>query len=109
MVARTGRREAPRGNLGPYRERMAQVIERVRRAELQIAQAKELEELDMGRTALQQALAEMQHLIRMAKRERGIELRSIEESESRYREMVRGFGGRAGAPRQGAATAEREG
>lgn len=83
-----------------YRARMQNALERMRLAEMQIAQAKELEELDMGRTALQQAFAEVQHLIRAAKRERGIPVRAVGDSEEIYRSVVDTIAGRRG---QGAA------
>ncbi len=71
-----------------YRERMYRALDRMRTAELQIAQATDLEDLDMGRTALKQAFAEVQHIIRSAKREQGIPLRSIGESEAIYQKIM---------------------
>lgn len=98
-------RDALSGRRGPervdYRARMQAALERVRIAELQIAQATEIEELDMGRTALQQAFAEVQHLIRAAKRERGIPLRPIGESEAIHRQVVDTIAGRRGGDGRG--------
>lgn len=74
--------------LRQYRELMQAALERVRLAELQIAQATELDELDMGRTALQQAYAEVQHLIRAAKREQGIPVRGVGESEEIHQQVL---------------------
>lgn len=71
-----------------YRARMRATLEKVRMAELQIAESTSLEELDMGRAALQVAHAELQHLIRAAKRERGLEVRSVQEAEELHRQLV---------------------
>ncbi|HEY8346741.1 MAG TPA: hypothetical protein VIL07_05610 [Symbiobacteriaceae bacterium] len=66
---------------------MQQTLQRIRTAELQMQQATSLEELDIARTALQSAQAELQQLIRAAKRERGITLRPIAETEELHRNL----------------------
>lgn len=85
---------APARRLSPHYERMQAALARLRNAELQIAQATTIEDLDIGRTALAQATAEVQHVIRMAKRERGIPLRSTEETEAIHRALLDRVAGR---------------
>ena len=72
-----------------YADRMLTAVGKVRTAELQVGQATTLDELDLGRCALQQAHAEIQHLIRSAKRELGIPVRDIGESEAMYLRLMR--------------------
>lgn len=86
-------------------------LAKLRAAEEQIAQAATLEELDRGRGALAVARAEVQHLVRLAKAERGIPLRSVEETEALYRALLERLAGRRAPPsgadgRPGAAEAE---
>jgi hypothetical protein len=68
-------------------ERMRELLHRIRTAERQIQEATSLEELDIGRATLIAAHAEMQQLIRIAKRERGIALRPIAETEELHRNL----------------------
>lgn len=77
-----------------YVARMRDALEKVRTAELQIAQAGTLEELDLGRSALQQARAEVQHIIRAAKREQGLPLRTISDCEDLHRQLQERLFGR---------------
>lgn len=67
---------------------MQQALGRVRMAEVQISEASSLEELDLGRTALQQAYAEVQHVVRAAKRDLGIPLRTIDECTSMHQRLI---------------------
>lgn len=80
------------GRSGPvfhqYQERMRVAVEKVHTAQLQVRQATSIEELDLGRSALQQAYAEIQHLVRSAKRECGIPLRDVSETESMYQQLM---------------------
>lgn len=70
-----------------YRNQMLEVLTRIRLAELQIQEATSLEELDVGRATLLAAKAEVQRLIRSAKRDRGLSLRPIAETEAIHRNM----------------------
>jgi hypothetical protein len=60
--------------------------------ELHLREATTLEELDIGRSVLLSARAELQQLIRTAKRERGIALRPIAETEQTYQNMLKQMG-----------------
>lgn len=71
-----------------YYVRMRAALDHIRMAELQLAQATSLEEFDLGRSALQQAHAEVQHIVRQAKRDLGLPLRPIQECEEMHRQMV---------------------
>jgi len=71
----------------PYEEMMDDALRRVRLAELQIREARSVEELDIGRSTLQAAWADVQAIVRTAKRDRGVPLRSIEETETLFRKM----------------------
>lgn len=71
----------------PYEEMMDDALRRVRLAELQIREARSVEELDIGRSTLQAAWAEVQSIIRTAKRDRGLTVRTIEETESMFQKM----------------------
>lgn len=66
---------------------MAATLQRMRLAELQIREATTLEDLDIGRSALLACQAEIQQLIRSAKRERGMTLRPIAETEEMHRNL----------------------
>jgi len=70
-----------------YQFMMREALRRIRMAELQIQEATSLEELDLGRSALLSGWAEVQQLVRAAKRERGISVRPIAEIEQRHRDM----------------------
>lgn len=87
-----------------YQRRMRQALSRIRLAELQIQEATSLEELDIARSELQSGFAEVQQLVRSAKRDRGIALRTIAENEEIHRNlrqtMQRGSGGQHGAKRR---------
>lgn len=82
---------------------MKAALSRVETARQMMREARTLEELDLARSALQQAQAEVQHVIRTAKRERGVALRPIAETEKVYRTLwERLKGGRSrGAASQG--------
>lgn len=66
---------------------MQSALERVETARQMLREARSLEELDLARAALQQAQAEVQHVIRSAKRERGVALRPIAETERAYQNL----------------------
>jgi len=70
-----------------YQILMHEALRRIRMAELQIQEATSLEELDLGRSALLSGWAEVQQLVRTAKREKGISVRPIAEIEERHRNM----------------------
>lgn len=70
-----------------YQEMMRKALSRIRMAELQIQEATSLEELDIGRSSLQAGWAEVQQLVRTAKRDRGITVRPIAETEELHRNM----------------------
>lgn len=77
-----------RGERGPSdQELMQDALRRVRTAELQLQEATSLEELDIARAALQSCHAELQQLIRTVKRDRGITLRPIAETEEMHRNL----------------------
>ncbi|HWI66043.1 MAG TPA: hypothetical protein VNT75_29795 [Symbiobacteriaceae bacterium] len=75
------------GDRNNYQQMMRETLVRIRLAELQIQEATSLEELDLGRSALLAGWAEVQQLIRTAKREKGITLRPISETEELHRNM----------------------
>ncbi|WP_374711631.1 hypothetical protein [Symbiobacterium terraclitae] len=78
---------------------MRAALQRVENARQMFREARTLEELDLARSALQQAQAEVQHVIRLAKRERGIALMPISETEQAYRRLWdRIKGGYSNAP-----------
>lgn len=66
---------------------MKDALHRVRLAELQIREATTLEDLDIGRSSLLAAWAEVQQLVRTAKRERGIAVRPVAETEELHRNL----------------------
>lgn len=70
-----------------YHLMMREALTRIRMAELQIQEATSLEELDLGRSALLAGWAEVQQLVRTAKRDRGITVRPISETEELHRNM----------------------
>ncbi len=70
-----------------YQALMEDALRRVRVAELQIKEATAVEDLDIGRSALLAAWAEVQQLIRTAKRDRGISLRPVAETEEMHRKL----------------------
>ena len=70
-----------------YEEMMTEALRRVRLSELQIRESRSVEELDIGRSTLQAAWADVQSIVRTAKRDRGIPLRSVEETEGLFRQM----------------------
>jgi hypothetical protein len=75
-----------------YEAQMDEALERLRLAERLIQEAGTLEDLDIGRTILQSAQAEVSQLIRLAKQERGIAVRPIEEIEERYNQLLHQMG-----------------
>lgn len=81
---------------------MKAALSRVETARQMMREARTLEELDLARSALQQAQAEVQHVIRSAKRERGVALRPIAETEQVYRTLWERLKG--GRDSRGAAT-----
>jgi hypothetical protein len=66
---------------------MQSALQRVEIARQMMREARTLEELDLARSALQQAQAEVQHVIRLAKRDRGIALKPIAETEQAYQRL----------------------
>jgi hypothetical protein len=70
-----------------YQEMMRDALTRIRMAELQIKEATSLEELDLGRSALLSGWAEVQQLVHTAKRDRGIPVRPISDTEELHRNM----------------------
>ncbi|MFZ5815151.1 MAG: hypothetical protein ACOY93_07585 [Bacillota bacterium] len=70
-----------------YPQLMREALDRVTSAERMLREASSLEQLDLARSAYQSAQAEVQQVIRAAKRERGIALRPIAETEELYRKM----------------------
>lgn len=70
-----------------HRSLMRSALERVETARQMMREARSLEELDLARAALQQAQAEVQHVIRSAKRERGVTVRPIAETERAYQNL----------------------
>nr|PZN73737.1 MAG: hypothetical protein DIU55_02280 [Bacillota bacterium] len=80
---------------------MKAALARVETARQMMREARTLEELDLARSALQQAQAEVQHVIRTAKREQGVALRPIAETEEVYRtlwERLKGRSSRSAGP-----------
>lgn len=70
-----------------YQALMRQALDRVDGAERMLREASTLEHLDLARSDLQAGRAQVQQVIRQAKRERGITLRSVTETEEIYRKM----------------------
>lgn len=70
-----------------YQRLMKEALYRVGMAEHMLQEAGSLEQLDLARSAMQSAQAEVQQVIRLAKRERGIALRPIAETEELHRKM----------------------
>lgn len=79
--------EVQSGHNPEYHDMMREALRRIRMAELQIQEATSLEELDLGRSSLMAGWAEVQQLVRTAKRDRGISLRPISETEELHRNM----------------------
>ncbi len=80
----------PGGNPGDrpdYARLMREALNRVHTAELLIQEAATLEQLDVARSAYLSAQAEVQQVIRAAKRECGIAVRPIAETEEIHRNM----------------------
>lgn len=79
----------PRADRGrpEYQKLMREALERIHAAEQMMREAHSLEQLDLARSAYQSAQAEVQQVIRTAKRERGIALRPIAETEELHRKM----------------------
>lgn len=91
----------PEGPKKPdYPQLMRGALERIRMAELQIQEAVTLEDLDVGRSELLAAQAEVQQLVRGAKRERGIAVRPIAQNEEEYHKLVDFMNNRGGPDRQ---------
>jgi len=72
---------------GDYRAMMDDALRRIRLSELQIKEAATVEDLDIGRSTLLQAWAEVQQLVRTAKRDRGISVRPVAETEEMHRKL----------------------
>ncbi|HEY3364439.1 MAG TPA: hypothetical protein VGK74_05250 [Symbiobacteriaceae bacterium] len=70
-----------------YQHLMQSALLRVRTAELCIQEARSLEELDTARASMAAAWAEVQQLVRMAKRDRGIAVKPISETEEMHRNL----------------------
>lgn len=70
-----------------YQDLMANALKRVRTAELCIQEARTLEELDTARASMAAAWAEVQQLVRTAKRDRGIAVKPISETEELHRNL----------------------
>jgi len=85
-----------------YKSMMEDALRRIRLSELQIKEASTVEDLDIGRSTLLQAWAEVQQLVRTAKRDRGISVRPVAETEEMHRKlrdfMNRRFEGERSAP-----------
>jgi hypothetical protein len=79
--------EEPKEQEADYQTMMRAALSRVRLAELQIQEATTLEELDVGRSEMMAGWAEVQQLVRQAKRERGIAVRPISETEELHRQL----------------------
>jgi hypothetical protein len=82
-----------------YQALMREALRRIHLGELQLREATSLEELDIGRSVVLSARAEIQQLIRTAKRERGIAVRPIAETEQTYQNMLKQMGYRVDGPR----------
>lgn len=78
--------------LAIYEAQLDEALERLRLAERLIQEAGTLEDLDIGRTILQSAQAEVSQLIRLAKKECGIALRPISEVEARFDQLLHRMG-----------------
>jgi hypothetical protein len=94
IIARTLDLFRPRTNRAPatveegdYRALMEDALRRIRLSELQIKEATTVEDLDIGRSTLLQAWAEVQQLVRTAKRDRGISVRPVAETEEMHRKL----------------------
>lgn len=83
-----------------YAQLLREALDRVRTAELLMREATTFEQLDVARSALSSAQAELQQLIRSAKREQGIALRPVMENEEMHRQM-QDYMGRAVGDRTG--------
>lgn len=70
-----------------YELLMEDALRRVRVSELQIKEATTIEDLDIGRSSLLAAWAEVQQLVRTVKRERGISVRPVSETEEMHRKL----------------------
>lgn len=66
---------------------MREALHRLEMAQHMLREAHSLEQLDLARSSFMQAQAEVQQVIRLAKRERGIALRPVSETEEMYRRM----------------------
>jgi hypothetical protein len=73
--------------LHTYQQMMKAALNRIHMAELQLKEATSLEELDIARSMLLSGHAEVQQLVRTAKRDRGIALRPIAETEEIHRTL----------------------
>jgi len=79
--------EEQRRDRPDYQSLMQSALSRIRMAELQIQEATSLEDLDIGRSSMMAGWAEVQQLVRAAKRERGISVRPISETEEMHRNL----------------------
>ncbi|MGE5674772.1 MAG: hypothetical protein ACM3XM_13025 [Mycobacterium leprae] len=70
-----------------YKRLMQEALDRIRTAELSMQEATSLEELDIARSMLLGGMAEVQQVVRQAKRDRGIALRPIAQVEEFHRNL----------------------
>lgn len=73
--------------LPDYQESMRQALDRMAAAQRMIQEAVTLEQLDLARSDIAAAQAQLQQVIRQAKRDRGIALRPISETEEIHRRI----------------------
>lgn len=85
------RAELPLKRMERYQAQMDEALRRVNIARLQIAEATTIDELDIGKATLQAAFAEVSRIVRLAKKEVGVPLRSVQEAEEQYQKMVTRF------------------
>lgn len=83
IVRRNGKHEGQ----PDYQAMMRAALEQMKTAERMVKEADTLEQLEIARAALQQAQAEVQRVIRMAKRDQGIALRPIAENEALHKQL----------------------
>lgn len=77
-----------RGSRQPdYQRMMYEALDRARGAEAMMREATTLEHFDLARSDLQAAHAQLQQVLRQAKRDRGMTLRPVAETEEIHRRM----------------------
>lgn len=72
----------------PAVQLMRGAVHRLRMAELQLAEATTLEEIDGGTEAFQRAVAELETVVRLAKLQQGLQVRPAGEAEAMYRQWL---------------------